>query len=45
MDGETYETIYTLDSDIRKGINYIRFDEELPAYRFYRFYNAQQHGC
>jgi len=45
-DGETYTDILTLSREIHEGWNYYDFaEDEMPAYRFYRFYGTESGAC
>jgi hypothetical protein len=45
-DGETYTDIFTVGKEIHEGWNYYDFEvDEMPAYRFYRFYGTESGSC
>lgn len=50
--GNSWSTIKTFDSTLHEGFNYINFGVEddpnsldIPAYRYYRFFNENAGGC
>jgi len=47
MDGNNYDDLFVVDSNIHDGWNYHKWEDpaDYPKYRFFRFYSSQNKGC